>query len=69
MASERVPRLVALEVATGGPRANPARAVTLIAQMATANPIWGKERIASEPLLELGLLVSPRTIGVTCRDV
>jgi putative transposase len=34
----------------------------LIAQMATANPIWGEERIASELQLKLGLRVSPRTV-------
>ena len=30
--------------------------------MACENPSWGEERIAHEPLLKLGLRVSPRTI-------
>ena len=34
----------------------------LIRRMATANPLWGEERIANELLLKLGLRVSPRTV-------
>ena len=34
----------------------------LIAKMATENPLWGEERIASELLLKTGLEVSPRTV-------
>ena len=32
----------------------------LIRRMATENPLWGEERIASELLLKLGVRVSPR---------
>ena len=41
----------------------------LIAGMAAANCTWGEERIASELLLKLGILVSPRRYGATCRRV
>lgn len=34
----------------------------LIRRMATENALWGKERIANELLLELGLKASPRTV-------
>jgi putative transposase len=34
----------------------------LIGRMARENPLWGEERIANEPLLKLGLRVSPRTV-------
>ena len=34
----------------------------LIRRMATENPLWGEERIASELLLKLGIRVSPRTV-------
>jgi len=34
----------------------------LIRRMATENPLWGEERVASELLLKLGLRVSPRTV-------
>jgi transposase InsO family protein len=34
----------------------------LIRRMALENPTWGQERIANEPLLKLGLQVSPRTV-------
>jgi putative transposase len=34
----------------------------LIWRMAGENPCWGEERIANEPLLKLGLRVSPRTV-------
>jgi transposase InsO family protein len=35
----------------------------LIATMATANRMWGEERIANELLLKLGIRLSPRTVG------
>jgi len=35
----------------------------LIREMAAANPGWGKERIADEFSLKLGIRVSPRTVG------
>jgi hypothetical protein len=35
----------------------------LISQMARENPKWGKERIANELSLKLGIRVSPRTVG------
>ena len=34
----------------------------LISEMATNNPTWGQERVADEPSLKLGILVSPRTV-------
>lgn len=34
----------------------------LIRRMATENPLWGEERIASELLVKLGIRVSPRTV-------
>jgi putative transposase len=34
----------------------------LIAEIAAANRTWGEERIAAEPLLKLGIQVSPRTV-------
>jgi putative transposase len=34
----------------------------LIRRMATANPLWGEERIANELLLKLGVRISPRTV-------
>ena len=34
----------------------------LIMQMATSNVTWGEERIAHEPLVKLGIRVSPRTV-------
>src|SRR6266704_4083052 len=40
----------------------PADLQALIRRMARENPTWGKERIANELLLKLGLRVSPRTI-------
>jgi putative transposase len=39
---------------------------TLIRRMATENPLWGEERIASELLVKLGVRVSPRTVRNTC---
>jgi hypothetical protein len=30
--------------------------------MATENPLWGEERIASELLVKLGIRISPRTV-------
>jgi transposase InsO family protein len=45
----------------GRPRL-PADLQRLIAEMAAANRTWGEERIASELLLKLGILVSPRTV-------
>jgi hypothetical protein len=30
--------------------------------MADDNPTWGEERIAAEPLLKVGIRVSPRTV-------
>ena len=35
----------------------------LVVQMASENPTWGEERIASELALKLGIRVSPRTVG------
>jgi len=35
----------------------------LIRRMASANPLWGEERIANELLLKLGLRVSPRIVA------
>ena len=40
----------------------PADLQALIRRMARDNPTWGKERIANELLLKLGLRVSPRTV-------
>jgi hypothetical protein len=40
----------------------PADLQRLIAGMAAANRTWGEERIASEPLVKLGVRVSPRTV-------
>jgi putative transposase len=34
----------------------------LIRRMATENPLWGEERIASELLVKLGIRISPRTV-------
>jgi len=34
----------------------------LIRRMASENPLWGEERIASELLVKLGIQVSPRTV-------
>ena len=34
----------------------------LIVQMATADPIWGEERIAADLQLKLGVQMAPRTI-------
>ena len=34
----------------------------LIRRMASDNPLWGEERIASELLVKLGIRVSPRTV-------
>jgi hypothetical protein len=34
----------------------------LIREMTVSNPAWGKERIANELLLKLGIRVSPRTV-------
>jgi hypothetical protein len=34
----------------------------LIRRMASENPLWGEERIASELLVKLGIRVSPRTV-------
>ena len=34
----------------------------LIVEMARNNPTWGEERIGAEPLLKLGIRVSPRTV-------
>jgi putative transposase len=45
----------------GRPRL-PADLRRLIVEMASANRIWGEERIASELLLKLGIRVSPRTV-------
>jgi hypothetical protein len=45
----------------------PANLRQLIAQMVTANQTWGEERIADELLLKLGIRVSPRRYGGTCR--
>jgi hypothetical protein len=30
--------------------------------MATENPLWGEERIASELMVKLGIRISPRTV-------
>ncbi len=46
----------------GRPRI-PAELRTLIRRMATENPLWGEERIASELLLKLGIRISARTVG------
>jgi putative transposase len=35
---------------------------SLIRRMAAENPLWGEERIANEPLVKLGIRVSPRTV-------
>ena len=34
----------------------------LIRRMASENPLWGEERIANEPMVKLGIRVSPRTV-------
>jgi putative transposase len=47
--------------AVGRPRI-PERLQRLIADVATANPTWGEERIAAELLVKLGLRLSPRTV-------
>lgn len=36
---------------------------SLIRRMAAENPLWGEERIANELLVNLGIRVSPRTVG------
>ena len=41
----------------------PAELRALIRKMASENPVWGEERIASELLIKLGIRVSPRTVG------
>ena len=46
----------------------PADLQRLIVTMARANPTWGKERIANELLLKLGLAVSPRTTRRLLRE-
>ena len=40
----------------------PAELRALIRRMATENPLWGEQRIASELLVKLGIRVSPRTV-------
>ena len=45
-----------------GRRPIPAELRSLIRRMATENPLWGEERIASELLVKLGIRVSPRTV-------
>src|SRR4029079_10547248 len=41
----------------------PAELRALIRKMASENPVWGEERIASELLIKLSIRVSPRTVG------
>ena len=43
--------------------ADSAQLQQLIVAMARANPTWGEERIANELSLNLGIVVSPRTVG------
>ena len=50
----------------GRPRV-PADLQMLIGRMAEDKPTWGERRIAAELLLKLGIRVSPRTVGATCR--
>jgi putative transposase len=45
-----------------GRPALPANIRALIVEMARANVTWGEERIANELKLNLGILVSPRTV-------
>jgi putative transposase len=45
----------------GQPRV-PAELRKLIVEMATNNAAWGEERIADEPLLKIGIRISPRTV-------
>ena len=45
----------------GRPRI-PAELQNLIVEMASANPVWGEERIAAELLLKVGIRISPRTV-------
>ena len=45
-----------------GRPAIPTELRALIHRMATENPLWGEERIASELLVKLGIRVSPRTV-------
>jgi hypothetical protein len=52
---------VALEIRPGRPPI-PLELRKRIRRMAIENPTWGKERIANELLLKLGLRVSPRTV-------
>ncbi len=52
-----------------GRRPIPAELQQLIRRMARENPTWGEERVANELLLKLGLRVSPRTVGSTCRSL
>jgi len=47
----------------GGRPALPTEIRQLIASMVKENVTWGEERIASELSLELGIYVSPRTVG------
>jgi hypothetical protein len=51
----------------GRPRV-PAELRKLIDEMATSNPSWGDERIADELLVKIGIRISPRRSGVTCRS-
>ena len=45
-----------------GPPPISAELRALIRRIATQNPLWGEERIASELLVKLGIRVSPRTV-------
>ena len=45
-----------------GRRPIPVELRALIRRMASENPLWGEERIASELLVKLGIRVSPRTV-------
>jgi hypothetical protein len=47
--------------ANGRPRV-PVDLQKLIVEMATKNPTWGEERIASELLLKIGIQISPRSV-------
>jgi hypothetical protein len=62
VASQRIPVVVALEIAGARPSADSVDLQQLIATMAAANKTWGEERIADELLVKLGIRVSPRTV-------
>ncbi len=62
MASERIPQVVAVEVAPARASAAAYAPAGTDSGNGGSNPTWGEERIAAELLLKLAIRVSPRSV-------